>query len=606
MPSITLYIPQPKALYSLSDKLEYNNTRDVLKNLAKDLSTPLLNKHILYENQNGAADPPSYVKHVFKSSNVVKEELAQFCAMMLYDERNMKAFFDAIPEKQSDLYRALLQHHYISMNDITERFGIQPKESSRYSWERRRTYEVPFLTYNFSGYDKHWDYTYQIGLTDALRPFFYKALLPGQADLISIDELPEGFAHINFELSTIRLFPVVEALIDRDILEYGNHRYNAASVKRAGKQLGAEEFFTDKNLPKEMLLLRNSFMLQSAGIANRFSKKNTRLTLMEEKLKYMMEKFLAIPETTYPLLLNYITGLRSTMFEDCYGKSLISSIVQGMKTLPMGKWVSVDSLLRHLFMSTDKYYLLRFTYYTHGGDKKFANKFSRIEHSIDYFHQIEEMGIPYCRGLLFVLASWGLLEMGCHAYNNKKDVSPYDTMEYIRLTNLGDYVFGRVSKYEAPQIANDVAYFDLDPERLIIRSLQENNPYESLLSDTCIPIGNRRYKMNEETFLSRCHNRSDVEEKISFFKRYISGDLSPVWEAFFTRLLNRCKPLKPLVSSNYHIYTLSSDNQQLIHLLNFDPILRPLIIKAENYIFLVESSNQTKFENRLKSLGYLI
>ena len=97
-----------------------------------------------------------------------------------------------------------------------------------------------------------------------------------------------------------------------------------------------------------------------------------------------------------------------------------------------------------------------------------------------------------------------------------------------------------------------------------------------------------------------------MEEKISFFKRYISGDLSPVWEAFFNRLLDRCKPLKPLNSSNYHIYTLSSSNQQLVRLLTSDPILRPLIIKAENYIFLVESSNQTKFENRLKSLGYLI
>lgn len=605
MPSITLYIPNSQLLGKLSGQLEYHNTRDVLRTLAKELSSPLMKKRISYENENGAADAPLYARRVFQSIAQSKEDFARFSVLMLHDERNMRAFFSAIPENQANVYRELLLCHYLSTDELTKRFGYKLKETKPYSWEDNRKFNIPFLTYTFAGFDKDWNYTYQVSLYDGLRHFFYKPLLPGLSELVCCDELPEGLVTCNHELSTIRLFPVVEALLERDMLEYGSSRYNLTSVKRAAKQLGAEEFFTNNDYPKEMLLLRNSFMLQTAGLVKRFTRKNSQLTLFEDKLKNLIEKFLGLTDNTYPLLLNHITGLRSNIFDNCYGKSIISIVLQVMKTLPSGKWISVDSLIRNTFLSTDDYYLLRFTYYTHGGDKKFDNKFTRTMHSIDYFHQIEEMGIPYVRGFLFVFASWGLLEMGCRAFSNT-DISPYDTAEYIRLTNLGEYVFGRVSQYQEPMMDKDEAFFELDPERLIIRSLQENNPYESLLTDTCISIGNNRYKMNEETFLARCRNRGDVEEKISFFKRYISGDLSPVWEAFFNRLLDRCKPLKPLSSSNYHIYTLSSSNQQLVRLLTSDPILRPLIIKAENYIFLVESSNQTKFENRLKSLGYLI
>lgn len=605
MPSITLYIPNTSTLNSLSDKLEYHNTRDVLKTLAKDLSSPLMNKHILYENQNGAADPPLYARRVFQSTAQNKEDFARFSVLMLHDERNMRAYFNAIPEQHANFYRELLLCNYMLMEDASKRFGLKVKKGARYSWEREDRLEIPFLVYSYVGYDKNWNYIYKVSLSDTLRPFFYKALLPGMSELVCCDELPEGLAHFNHELSTIRLYPVVEALIERDLLEYGTSRFNLASVKRAAKQLGAEEFFTNAVYPKEMLVLRNSFMLQTAGLVRRFTRKNPRLTTFEEKLKNLINKFLTLTDNTYPLILSHITGFRSTMYDRCYGETLITHIVQGMKTLPTGKWVSVDSFIRNKFLSTSNHSQLRFTYYTNATDKKFGNKFSRIEHDIDFFHQIEEIGIPYIRGFLFVFASWGLLEMGCRAYSNK-DISPYDSVEYIRLTNLGEYVFGLVDKYVEPMMDKNLAYFDLDPERLIIRSLQEDNPYESLLTDTCIPIGNNRYKMNEETFLARCRNRKDVEEKINFFKRYISGDLSSVWEAFFTRLLDRCKPLKSLSSNNYHIYTLSSSNQQLVRLLTSDPILRPLIIKAENYIILVESTNQTKFENRLKSLGYLI
>jgi hypothetical protein len=203
------------------------------------------------------------------------------------------------------------------------------------------------------------------------------------------------------------------------------------------------------------------------------------------------------------------------------------------------------------------------------------------------------------------MAAWGWLDTGCVALKSD-DVSPYDSLQYIRLTPLGAYVIGKAKTYTAPELPKDEVYFELDPERLIIRSMTDDNPYESLLIDTCTPIGNKRYKMNAETFLARCQQRSDVQAKIDFFKRYISGDLTPLWAHFFDSLLKRCNPLTPVSSKEYLIYNISPDNQQLIHLLMNDPVLRLLTIRAENYFILIEQKNKTKFDLRLRSLGYLL
>ena len=192
MPSITLYIPNSQLLGKLSGQLEYHNTRDVLRTLAKELSSPLMKKRISYENENGAADAPLYARRVFQSIAQSKEDFARFSVLMLHDERNMRAFFSAIPENQANVYRELLLCHYLSTDELTKRFGYKLKETKPYSWEDNRKFNIPFLTYTFAGFDKDWNYTYQVSLYDGLRHFFYKPLLPGLSELVCCDELPEG------------------------------------------------------------------------------------------------------------------------------------------------------------------------------------------------------------------------------------------------------------------------------------------------------------------------------------------------------------------------------------------------------------------------------
>lgn len=76
------------------------------------------------------------------------------------------------------------------------------------------------------------------------------------------------------------------------------------------------------------------------------------------------------------------------------------------------------------------------------------------------------------------------------AYDEKTeegDTCYYDALRYVRLTDLGKYVFGITKKYEH-QAAQKKKYFELDDSNLIVKSLDANNPFLSILTDIVMEI----------------------------------------------------------------------------------------------------------------------
>lgn len=604
MPNIDLYIPETKAFQTLREQLEYHNNKDTLQEVAEIFLKAFGRTPIVFWNNEQLAPTPTFVTNLLASRNQIKLVYTQFCALMLCEKRNMRTFFSLLPDNKVRAMRDLLLLHYIPLTDFETKYGIPVIQNEhRYGWRNKATLDLPFIEYLFSGYDNNYNYTYNVSIQNGIREYIYEALLPGMCQLEVFEQLPESIHTHENELSALQILPVVVALLENDALEFNGTRFMAASVKKAAKQLGGKEFFSGSTLPKEITMIRNSFLLYAAGYVDKLTKKVKMPDKAEDAIKHIVRKMLTLTPQTYPMVLNYISGLRPSHYYDCYGSSIIEQLISSLKTLPC-QWVSVESFIRKSFESTHYHRYLNF-YYRSNYSVTINNKFKYIEHEIKYFQQIDELGIPYVKGLLFFFASWGLLDIGTRDFD-KNDNTPYDSLLYIRFTHLGEYVFDLTRTYQAPVIDNEEALFELDPERLIIRSIAEANPYESLLTDTCTSIGNRRYKMNAETFLAHCKSRNDVVQKIDFFKRYISGDLSPIWEDFFDSLLKRCKPLTPLDLSKYHLYSISPDNKTLVRFLSADPILQKLIIRAENYIILVTNDNHAKFENRLKSLGYLI
>lgn len=174
----------------------------------------------------------------------------------------------------------------------------------------------------------------------------------------------------------------------------------------------------------------------------------------------------------------------------------------------------------------------------------------------------------------------------------------------VRLTALGRYAFGLSESYEAPAVMN-TNLFEIDDQRLVIRSLRPGNPYESLLTDTSTSIGNGRFLMTPESFLKNCKTKRDVVYKVEFFHQYICTEPPGVWTDFFKTIEQRCDPLKTTKES-YSVYTVDAEDTYLIILLTTDSILKGIGIRAEGYRILVPSSKRNVFVSRLKSFGYLL
>lgn len=181
---------------------------------------------------------------------------------------------------------------------------------------------------------------------------------------------------------------------------------------------------------------------------------------------------------------------------------------------------------------------------------------------------------------------------------------PYMHVSAVRLTALGRYAFGLSESYEAPAV-KDADLFELDDQRLVIRSLSPGNPYESLLTDTSASIGNGRSLMTPESFLKNCKTKRDVADKVDFFHQYICAEPPGVWTDFFRIIEQRCDPLKA-PNESYSVYMVDAADTYLISLLTTDTVLKGIVIRAEGYRILIPSSKRSTFVSRLKSFGYLL
>ena len=148
--------------------------------------------------------------------------------------------------------------------------------------------------------------------------------------------------------------------------------------------------------------------------------------------------------------------------------------------------------------------------------------------------------------------------------------------------------------------------FELDEERLLFRSLNNSNPYETLVTEIAEPIGGHRFRLTEASFLKTCSTAADLEKSIRFFHRYVCQNPPPVWEDFFSRLRAKAVPWTKMSPRKFEIYQLPTDNAELLHLLSSDEVLRKYVRRAEGYMVLVETTHIPEVKQRLKSFGFLL
>ena len=553
-------------------------------------------------------------------SSAPKDDISQAMAFLLAEPENLKLYVSYLSEGMREVWRTLLYNVFISERKAQKLLNREDRLVSKsdyyyYSEPEILIREMSLLAVRrFPSADlmTKWGYRERENFFTANR-FIHRCFFPAffphaYEDDISMGQLyDENLTLIEMEQESVSKAKLMESMLMTGEVEIKPKGITSAQVKKAAKKLGLQEFYPDS--PNTYLAqLRTQFYVSMQAISYQVIEGlyNTKREKYEDKLAVLFSNIGLYDLFLFPMMFPHIKGVRKNQQESNCCEDLLEFMLRWL-CRDSEMWVPLEDLYLKCFVTLDNestllpYSLLVINPDEQKDNVDIVNSYSNKNLSAEnYAH---EFGYTFLQSSAFMLCSLGMAELALSQHFTRYD-TPFEQVKYLRLTPLGRYVLGVTDTYEPPRVEHE-AYFELDSNRLIVRSLVEPNPYAQLLKDTASPISRNRYEMSPSSFLANCHNKQDVERKIDTFRNFISSDLPPLWEKFFQQLLDHCNPLCPAEWGFRH-YVVSPHNEELIRLLTTDEKLRHLIIRAENYLILVKLENVRQFEEQLKRHGYLL
>lgn len=609
-PEKIIYAPEGIENEQIVSSLMHGYDLSKLQEAAYEVRENFKKYKLVALDKDGKKYEPAPIALMFSNKKKLKKDYAAYLAIMKHTN-NFSLYYEEWSKPVKELFKQTAANHYILHTDATMILGEPSIKESRYFWDNPTinqkldnwygTIEAKAPITNKNTYEHS---NYYLELADnSYYAQTLPSLFPELMNIEKCEELPDAEAYKTYsgENTIFTVVPIMSSLFDSGQLNLGRNKLPASEVKKTSKLLNLPEFFTDGN--KYFSNICASFVLNFYTIY-RMDLYNNDMTETQDLLKDLFKNLNEMQEYLMPILLPHITGLRKNLFNYCSCGYLINILQSVLKKFHKEEWLPIDKLLFHCRVSPQKTESQFLLFYCSDLFKAyFCNDYDGKEIYCDDI--IQELTYPYLKAALFMMAAFGFVEI---AYKEKPDegaTSYYDTLAYVRLTNLGLYALDIKRKYVRTKEA-EIHYFELDTEHLIIKSLVDNNPYESLLSNMSTAISKKMYKVSYESFLNGCEKLQDINSKIDFFKEYISSqDLPDNWAQFFKDIKKRCKPMKA-PKKKYSLLQIPTDDKELQHIILTEPTIRKYTLKAEGFILLVETNYKSKVVEALKKYGYLI
>ena len=620
---IILYEPDSGLLADAVDQLNSRYTKQQIWEMCRVLHPWLRSRGSIFKKTaEGRRVPYTEMRPLF-SQNSYKPDLVKALAIVLVEPRNLQLYVDAMEEPMRQLWRRVLLQVYVRQSQAKKILGTSKaiiSLSRSYYYGNTPTWaqegfaffsiaRAPGTTVKY-GYRETESF---ISISTTIHQFFFPVFFPDVAGSdVALTELPpdEDLKLFDCEAESVAKFRLMQGLLEQGAVTVRTRGVAQGEMKRVAQKIGLQEFFPDAASPLEQMLHVRFYVemltLEHTYLRRRVGGKTKSLADYASTLRNLHQHIDEVDYFLTSALLPHIKGLRKPQLQVNKCWKLYRFLAMWMAEEPE-RWVSVEDVFMKatdLSNSEEKKYgfmTMVFSTTDLKNDVEVVNEMSG--RSIDVSSFVMEFGYTVLQAAAFMRCSLGMAQL-VTGKPVRDVVSPFARARYLRLTPLGRYTLGIDKTYEPPHI-DQKAYFELDPDRLIIRSLEDPNPYAQLLRDSSVPISKNRYETSASSFLAKCSSREDVENNIAIFKQFISSDLPPLWKQFFDSLLLHCNPLET-DNTAYRHYRLSPENTDLIRLITTDPVLRSLVIRAEGYFILVRSDNQRKFEEQLKKHGYLL
>ena len=558
---------------------------------------------------------PSFIDLAFLK-NTTKENLAIVASIPFLTKEIFQAFQEYLPLDVRKILDALVWEKSLHQNEVKKRFGITIYEtetfhySSTYKHVRAKLKpDFKFLDMSKSHYWNSQEFTLQL-LPDLRRVLVDYYPPPKGKEINPVKEIPKtDFLYTSGEQDIFLEFPRLLAYVLQDQVKVTTKgKPQASTLGKMQRKLNLKEFYEDTS-EKELKTVRSNLLAGLIGhLKHRRAQKEMDVPIL---IKMLFQTFY---REHYNSLLCILTHLKGGGHIDTWQYRKVEKVfLQILESLPTNEWVSMENIEAHI-----KYNLLPVEvvgpvtaedklYYTYERDREDRHYYFGNKHHVSGGRYYPSVVLPMIQGALYLFAAFGLLDVAYDEIDasvmGKTCQSPYDGLRYIRLTKLGAYVSGQITKYEVPKSISHSS-ISLSADSLTIIVDKNDMTADILLEPYSVKVSPNRYRTDYTFFLKDCRSKKELNDKIKLFKQTIAQDLPANWEAFFKELESKINPFEP--TSDIKIYKIPSDNQGLIRLIARDAVLKNLCMKAEGYYILVEKSKVARFKKRLQEFGYLL
>jgi hypothetical protein len=216
---------------------------------------------------------------------------------------------------------------------------------------------------------------------------------------------------------------------------------------------------------------------------------------------------------------------------------------------------------------------------------------------------------PVFKAYCYLFASLGLLAITQKqpplirtVKGKKKPLSPYDSLDTLRITDFGRWCLGLTDKQPALPEQQYEAIADRELFLVTVRGTSlERKVYLDRIGRK---LGEDRWRISAGSFIAGCADKKEIEERVASFKRLIDPEPSPHWEALFQKVCSRAG-LFDEKRSDVLVYRLPEDRALQTELL-FDPALKTIALRCEGNMLVVPAKKMKQFTAFLGEHGIAV
>lgn len=591
-----------------------SHTITEIKYLVKYLLNSLNYIRYVAINENNHNYVPDVIKLCATKKQCLKAELLNF-ASLFFNEDNFHLFLETLPDNVRAIWIAAADKIFLSEKEANELLGeecvidthrwhqvgvcntlgegiFKITSSERFDYSDNNTYYLTFKSY--------W-----------LRELTYRCSHHTLKDCQTA-VLPDKLTVFNAEADLFQEIPILNNLRESGMLTLGRTHFFTAKLRKALDKARINNFnlnekstkYYEETLRSYYLII--TYLLTCERTYDHVINSASPLQLIQLCVKYVFDHTSKFCE----LFLPHITCIdRDYDYSHRNTNRLMRSFERSLLTLKSSMWVSIEQVLyqTRCFFDNKTYVSILIqeptSYYNIG----FKLRDKNADEPIKYDEIITRVTHQSIKSVLLALASWGIIEIAYDPTTTANGPSYLtDALRYVRLTNLGKYVFGKAKFYQLPTtMVNTCKDFELNADRLLIKVLNPNSKGSFALEKIAAPITSQLYRTNFSVFLKECNTKDDIVKNIDLFKKYIANEPPQIWEDFFNAMLERTNALKK-VRTSYITRSIDAKDKELQDIILHDPNIKQYILRAEGYVVLIEQAHLNDVNNILKTYGYTI